>query len=219
MFTPFCFPLHHLTINIRETDYWSSVMANLKITVVCLVALSPLLFLSDALAKNCKKGIPCGNSCISANKVCRIGTANSYSTKNYSNKSISTNSKKSLHGSTVAATGGVSAASLAGRSSGSGGSIGSGVAYNCIYSKVVIVGDAMGPMQGRFHSTVSLSNSAFTAFRPDGSKISSPKMKTKKNGYYFEQDDKTVYVMSVDYKEYAVSDFKTKTTEQWAECQ
>ncbi|WP_246829293.1 hypothetical protein [Morganella sp. HMSC11D09] len=84
-------------------------MANLKITVVCLVALSPLLFLSDALAKNCKKGIPCGNSCISANKVCRIGTANSYSTKNYSNKSISTNSKKSLHGSTVAATGGVSA--------------------------------------------------------------------------------------------------------------
>lgn len=44
-------------------------------------------------------------------------------------------------------------------------------------------------------------------------------MKTKKNGYYFEQDDKTVYVMSVDYKEYAVSDFKTKTTEQWAECQ
>ncbi|MEM8347465.1 hypothetical protein Q4S20_13670, partial [Morganella morganii] len=150
---------------------------NLKITVVCLVALSPLLFLSDALAKNCKKGIPCGNSCISANKVCRIGTANSYSTKNYSNKSISTNSKKSLHGSTVAATGGVSAASLAGRSSGSGGSIGSGVAYNCIYSKAVIVGDAMGPMQGRFHSTVSLSNSAFTAFRPDGSKISSPKMK------------------------------------------
>ena len=114
MFTPFCFPLHHLTINIRETDYWSSVMANLKITVVCLVALSPLLFLSDALAKNCKKGIPCGNSCISANKVCRIGTANSYSTKNYSNKSISTNSKKSLHGSTVAATGGVSTASLAG---------------------------------------------------------------------------------------------------------
>jgi|SRR5688500_10446608 len=23
---------------------------------------------------NCKKGIPCGNSCIAANKVCRIGT-------------------------------------------------------------------------------------------------------------------------------------------------
>ena len=25
MFTPFCFPLHHLTINIRETDYWNSL--------------------------------------------------------------------------------------------------------------------------------------------------------------------------------------------------
>ena len=24
--------------------------------------------------KNCKKGIPCGNTCIAANKVCRIGT-------------------------------------------------------------------------------------------------------------------------------------------------
>ncbi|EPU3936565.1 hypothetical protein ACVWYD_003150 [Morganella morganii] len=194
-------------------------MANFKMTAVCLVALSPLLFLSDALAKNCKKGIPCGNSCISANKVCRIGTANSYSTKSYSNKSTSSNSKKSLYGSTAAATGGVSVASLAGGSSGGDGSVGSGVVYNCIYSKAVMIGDAMGPMQGRFHSSVSLNNSAFTAFRPDGSKISSPKMKTKKDGYYFEQDDKTVYIMSVDHKEYAVSDFKTKATEQWAECQ
>ena len=24
--------------------------------------------------KNCRKGIPCGNTCIAANKVCRIGT-------------------------------------------------------------------------------------------------------------------------------------------------
>ncbi len=24
--------------------------------------------------KNCKKGIPCGNTCIAANKVCRVGT-------------------------------------------------------------------------------------------------------------------------------------------------
>lgn len=194
-------------------------MAKLKITAVCLVALSPLLFLSEALAKNCKKGIPCGNSCISANKVCRIGTTNSYSTKSYSNKSTSSNSKKSLYGSTTAAASGVSAASLAVGSSGSDGSSGSGVVYNCIYSKAVIVGDAMGPMQGRFHSTVSLSNSAFTAFRPNGSKISSPKMKTKKDGYYFEQDDKIIYIMSVGHKEYAVSDFKTKTTEQWTECQ
>lgn len=25
--------------------------------------------------KNCKKGIPCGNSCIAANKTCRIGSS------------------------------------------------------------------------------------------------------------------------------------------------
>ena len=25
--------------------------------------------------KNCRKGIPCGNSCISASKTCRIGTS------------------------------------------------------------------------------------------------------------------------------------------------
>src|SRR5207245_7339315 len=34
-----------------------------------------LLALSNAEAqKNCRKGIPCGNTCIAANKVCRIGT-------------------------------------------------------------------------------------------------------------------------------------------------
>ena len=34
-----------------------------------------LLAASDAKGqKNCRKGIPCGNACIAANKVCRIGT-------------------------------------------------------------------------------------------------------------------------------------------------
>lgn len=32
--------------------------------------------ISIANAKNCKKGQPCGNSCISWNKTCRIGSAN-----------------------------------------------------------------------------------------------------------------------------------------------
>ena len=37
-----------------------------------------LLLLTPALAsaqKNCTKGIPCGNTCIAANKTCRIGSA------------------------------------------------------------------------------------------------------------------------------------------------
>lgn len=32
-----------------------------------------IVFTSFSHAKNCRKGIPCGNSCISANKTCRIG--------------------------------------------------------------------------------------------------------------------------------------------------
>lgn len=41
--------------------------------VLAVVAL--LLLPSIALAqKNCKKGIPCGGTCISADKVCRVGT-------------------------------------------------------------------------------------------------------------------------------------------------
>lgn len=33
-----------------------------------------------AVAANCKKGKPCGNSCIAQNKVCRIGTTNAPAT-------------------------------------------------------------------------------------------------------------------------------------------
>ena len=32
-----------------------------------------ILSASDAEAKNCRKGIPCGNTCISANKRCHSG--------------------------------------------------------------------------------------------------------------------------------------------------
>jgi hypothetical protein len=42
-----------------------------------LATTSILLLSANAAAaqKNCTKGIPCGNSCISASKVCRIGAA------------------------------------------------------------------------------------------------------------------------------------------------
>ena len=40
-----------------------------------LLAVGIAAFHGDAVAqKQCKKGIPCGNSCIAANKTCRIGT-------------------------------------------------------------------------------------------------------------------------------------------------
>jgi hypothetical protein len=51
----------------------------LGIAPVVLAALSVLAF--PAHAKNCRKGIPCGNSCISASKTCRSSggsTSSSY---------------------------------------------------------------------------------------------------------------------------------------------
>jgi hypothetical protein len=42
-----------------------------RATVLLLVGLSWPVWVHAQ--KNCKKGIPCGNTCIAANKVCRIG--------------------------------------------------------------------------------------------------------------------------------------------------
>lgn len=44
------------------------------ITLLLVVVISG----PNAWAKNCKKGQPCGNSCISWNKTCRIGGGTSY---------------------------------------------------------------------------------------------------------------------------------------------
>src|SRR6185437_14450910 len=50
--------------------------------VVQIVAAAAFIFLcQDSLARNCRKGIPCGGSCIAANKVCHIGTPTATSTK------------------------------------------------------------------------------------------------------------------------------------------
>jgi hypothetical protein len=43
--------------------------------MLCAVFASALALESLDAQPRCKKGIPCGNSCISATKVCRIGSA------------------------------------------------------------------------------------------------------------------------------------------------
>lgn len=51
---------------------------------VCILAFVALLAVEvqDAEAqRNCKKGIPCGNTCISATKTCRIGSQPAQPTK------------------------------------------------------------------------------------------------------------------------------------------
>jgi hypothetical protein len=42
-----------------------------RLTLVALMMMAAPL----AAQRNCKKGIPCGNPCISANKVCHIGSS------------------------------------------------------------------------------------------------------------------------------------------------
>ncbi len=46
-------------------------------TVLLLATIAAFAAAPAAAQKNCKKGIPCGNTCISADKVCRIGGSSS----------------------------------------------------------------------------------------------------------------------------------------------
>jgi len=50
--------------------------ANKLQALICLVLLS-IMALTNAHARNCTKGQPCGGSCISWSKVCRVGTGTS----------------------------------------------------------------------------------------------------------------------------------------------
>jgi hypothetical protein len=44
-------------------------------TLAAIIVLSLSISSAVEAQKNCRKGIPCGNSCISASKVCRIGSS------------------------------------------------------------------------------------------------------------------------------------------------
>jgi endonuclease YncB( thermonuclease family) len=43
----------------------------------------------NVYAKNCKKGKPCGNTCIARNKECHVGTSSNYSSPSYSSPTYS----------------------------------------------------------------------------------------------------------------------------------
>lgn len=45
----------------------------MRLILVCAILLCPVLEVEAQ--KNCRKGIPCGNTCIAANKTCRVGTS------------------------------------------------------------------------------------------------------------------------------------------------
>ena len=46
----------------------------MRYALVTVLGLSLLVVSNAEGQKHCRKGIPCGNTCIAANKVCRIGT-------------------------------------------------------------------------------------------------------------------------------------------------
>lgn len=62
----------------------------MRLSLFVFILIITILLSTTIEAKNCKKGQPCGNSCISWKKTCRIGNSNnSYnSTKTYKKHSM-----------------------------------------------------------------------------------------------------------------------------------
>lgn len=90
--------------------------------------------------------------------------------------------------------------------------------FSCIYSKAAVVNGKMGPMIGREHAKVEVNNGAMKVYRPNGTYLLSPQMKDDIKTAWKVSDASKAYVMSQDFKSFAVSDTIAKTTEQWAEC-
>lgn len=63
---------------------------------ILLVLFFGVAFAFNAQARSCKKGQPCGNSCISWKKTCRIGT---YPSKAYTSLKSSTRTERLKHSS------------------------------------------------------------------------------------------------------------------------
>ena len=55
----------------------------MRYALLTFLALGLLVVSSAEGQKNCRKGIPCGNTCIAANKVCHIGSASSVPTTSH----------------------------------------------------------------------------------------------------------------------------------------
>lgn len=65
----------------------------MRLKLICLISL--VLFSSSTFAKTCKKGQPCGNSCISWKYTCHKGNTSSSSKSQFSNSGSSSSYKSS----------------------------------------------------------------------------------------------------------------------------
>lgn len=160
-----------------------------------------------AHAKNCKKGIPCGNSCIAVGKTCRIGSGVSSAYKNYSYSYPSS----SLH-SSIPKSSSSPSAKVDGKNTAS-----TAKTYLCQYAIAAIRNGKTGALRVLGSAEVTLYADSFKANRLNGTYLLSPKLKT--NGKLMMADDKSkVYAFDSSLMNFAISDRIARSTEQWDRC-
>lgn len=181
---------------------WSSLV---RITIGTFL-LAGLSF--SAYAKNCKKGIPCGNSCIAVGKMCRIGSGVSSAYKNYSYSYPSS----SLHSSIPKSSSHFSSSNVDGINTAS-----TAKTYLCQYAIAAIRNGKTGALRVLGSAEVTLYIDSFKANRLNGTYLLSPKLKT--NGRLMMADDKSkVYAFDSSLMNFAISDRIARSTEQWDRC-
>ncbi|MDR9891507.1 hypothetical protein O7047_14885 [Pseudenterobacter timonensis] len=179
---------------------WSSFV-RITIGIFLLAGLS-----FSAHAKNCRKGIPCGNSCIAVGKTCRIGTSTSSTYKNYSYPS------SSLHSSIPKFSSHSPSAKVDGKNTAS-----TAKTYLCQYAIAARENGSIGVLRVLGNAEVTLYVDSFKANRLNGTYLLSPKLKF--NGKFMMADDKSkVYVYDPSLMNFAISDRIARSTEQWDRC-
>lgn len=180
---------------------WSSLV---RITIGTFL-LAGLSF--SAYAKNCKKGIPCGNSCIAAWKTCggSSRTSSAYNSHLYSYPSSSLQS--SVPKSTAQSSKKVNGKNTASTAK----------TFLCQYSIAAIQRGRIDALRVLGSAEVTLYVDSFKANRLNGTYLLSPKLKA--NGKLMTADDKSkVYAYDSWLMNFAISDWIARTTEQWDHC-
>ncbi|EKS6505865.1 hypothetical protein ACOTXN_20170 [Enterobacter cloacae complex sp. IR53043] len=179
---------------------WSSLV---RITIGTFL-LAGLSF--STYAKNCKKGIPCGNSCIAAWKTCGGSSRSSSTYQHYSYPSSSLHSsipKSSLHSPSAKADGKTT--------------VSTAKTYLCQYAIAAIQNGKIGSLRVLGSTEVTLYVDSFKANRLNGTYLLSPKLETK--GKLMTADDKSkVYAYDSWLMNFAISDRIARSTEQWDHC-
>ncbi|EFA4453091.1 hypothetical protein ACNITQ_18660 [Escherichia coli] len=179
---------------------WSSLV-RITIGIFLLAGLS-----FSAYAKNCKKGIPCGNSCIAAWKTCGGSSRSSSTYQHYSYPS------SSLHSSIPKSSLDSPSAKIAEKNAASTAKI-----YLCQYAIAAIQNGKIGALRVLGNAEVTLFIDSFKAYRLNGTYLLSPNLKT--TGKLMMADDKSkVYVYDSSKMNFAISDRIARSTEQWDHC-